>query len=456
MILNVLYGKIKKGIFEKSILKIMNRLVIIGNGFDKAHRLPTSYGDFIDDYWKSIESASHDDKFVSFQNIDPQLQFKEISSLDGLANFIIERDEKVKYSDAEIFREFGNNILTGEYPRDHLLLYKNDFFKAVNSKKLIKNWVDIENEYYQLLKKIALPISSSETDKKDKLKKLKKLNDEFEDLKILFEEYLAKKVNVKSAFENDNSNVDKILSFFKIQFKYLDTSLSVENTESIAYSKEFNNEDLEELISFDFKIIEASKRDNLYQDLKSGIIEQNNLFLNFNYTNTINNYVKLLNNGDYCGRVEEVQIHGKLFDYKNEINFGFGDEMDDDYKLIENINNNEYLKNFKSFGYNQNSNYRKLLDFIDYKKFQVFIMGHSCGLSDRTLLNTIFEHVNCRSIKVFYHEEKNEEGDAIRDNFTELMQNISRHFNDKVLMRSKIVNKTSCQPLPQKQLLKKQ
>ena len=32
----------------------MNRLVIIGNGFDLAHGLPTSYKHFIDDYWKTV------------------------------------------------------------------------------------------------------------------------------------------------------------------------------------------------------------------------------------------------------------------------------------------------------------------------------------------------------------------------------------------------------------------
>jgi hypothetical protein len=76
-------------------------------------------------------------------------------------------------------------------------------------------------------------------------------------------------------------------------------------------------------------------------------------------------------------------------------------------------------------------------------------MGHSCGLSDRTLLNTIFEHNNCRSIKVFYYETKDDNGVVIKDNYTEIIQNISRHFNKKKLMREKIVNKTLCQPLPQ-------
>jgi hypothetical protein len=33
----------------------MNRLVIIGNGFDLAHGLPTSDKDFIDDYWKKLK-----------------------------------------------------------------------------------------------------------------------------------------------------------------------------------------------------------------------------------------------------------------------------------------------------------------------------------------------------------------------------------------------------------------
>ncbi|MGQ2984433.1 AbiH family protein [Flavobacterium sp.] len=32
----------------------MNRLVIIGNGFDLAHGLPTGYGHFIDSYWSGI------------------------------------------------------------------------------------------------------------------------------------------------------------------------------------------------------------------------------------------------------------------------------------------------------------------------------------------------------------------------------------------------------------------
>ena len=32
----------------------MNRIIIIGNGFDKAHGLATGYRDFIDSYWINV------------------------------------------------------------------------------------------------------------------------------------------------------------------------------------------------------------------------------------------------------------------------------------------------------------------------------------------------------------------------------------------------------------------
>ena len=32
----------------------MNRIILIGNGFDLAHGLPTSYVDFINNYWEDF------------------------------------------------------------------------------------------------------------------------------------------------------------------------------------------------------------------------------------------------------------------------------------------------------------------------------------------------------------------------------------------------------------------
>ena len=124
--------------------------------------------------------------------------------------------------------------------------------------------------------------------------------------------------------------------------------------------------------------------------------------------------------------------------------FGYGDELDDSFQEFLKQEDGEYLKNIKSIRYLESSNYREMLQFINAAPYQVYIMGHSCGNSDRTLLNTLFEHKNCVSIKPYYHQK-----DDGTDNYLEIVQNICRNFTDMKLMRDRVVNKTFCQPLPQ-------
>ena len=105
------------------------------------------------------------------------------------------------------------------------------------------------------------------------------------------------------------------------------------------------------------------------------------------------------------------------------------------------MNDNECLRHIKSIRYLESDSYRKMLEFIESDSFQIIIMGHSCGLSDRTLLSTLFEHENCVSIKPCYYINK----DGI-DNHLDIIQNISRNFTDMKLMRDRVVNKTFCEP----------
>jgi len=418
----------------------MNRLVIIGNGFDLAHGLPTSYKDFIDDFWKSFKESSNSDLYKEIVYVNEMY--------DGYYKY---------YGDIRNFMDFKTNLF--EYCKEYkynfydedcvalqglkeIFRFKNDFFLKINNES-IENWVDIENLYFRELKKI---VNSKSTDitktqeflKKEQVQNVKKLNEEFEKIKKLFENYLIKNVIDIYSFQHFSGENQE---FFKI-LELLKPISKLSNEQNVL--KEFNKKEDQEEIEIKFK-----------EELINILINQVYL-LSFNYTFTVQKYQSLLKNDE---RIESKinYIHGVVGNItENKINFGFGDEMDDDYKIIENINDNEFLRNFKSFQYLQNSNYSNLLSFVESEKFQVLILGHSCGLSDRTLLNTIFEHENCRSIKVFYHEIKDENGKVIKDNYIDLIQNISRHFNDKKIMREKIVNKTLCQPLPQIQLPKKQ
>lgn len=411
----------------------MNRLVIIGNGFDLAHGLKTKYSDFIDDFWSNVlydfKPPQHKaNKSIINLNID-------FTKSHNLIDYEKLKQEIEEISSFKKFNEFKEKYNLFSPNRNIIsLIFKNDFFSSIcYSKK--ENWVDIESEYYYQLKEIAKE-KNPYISKKDeefwlskKEQRVKKLNDEFEQIKQLFEKYLKDKI--EPLVRNKSLDLPNILPFCYRDEEKLEK-----------FFKEFSLSDYKDLKQYIEKF-RGLHTEQIEQNIILGNLPFNAVFLNFNYTSSLSNY-KITQ----TSFVKEIQIHGKIDDKNNKMNFGFGDEMDDDYKMIENLNENEYLRNFKSFGYSQNSNYKDLLNFIDSEKFQVYIMGHSCGISDRTMLNTIFEHNNCRSIKIFYHQWKDENG-QLHDNYTEIVQNISRHFNEKKLMREKVVNKSLCVPLPQ-------
>lgn len=405
----------------------MNRLVIIGNGFDLAHGLPTSYKDFIDDYWKTVAGlyknqakSSYTDNFINveYSIMSAYLEkakgeVKNIKTYKDFTDFIEVYKSGTSYNRYQFGDENGC-----------LIEFKNYFFRLICIQS-IENWVDIENVYYKLLKE---SLNGS--------KSIIEINTQFEEVKFLLEKYLIK--NIEESFEFSEKEAEEFMDIFNDvqyegEFPIDRFYFELPKKDEIEFEKSFEKERL-------------SLSGDRYLNYKKSISIKN-YFLSFNYTSTVFEYNKALGNN-----LESlIEIHGRLQDERNPINFGFGDEMDKHYQEIEEKNYNEYLKNIKSFQYLHTSNYKRLLDLIDSEKFQVYIMGHSCGLSDRTLLNTIFEHENCCSIKIFYHQK--EDGS---DNYTEITQNISRHFNKKKLMREKIVNKTLCQPLPQIQLPKKE
>ena len=157
------------------------------------------------------------------------------------------------------------------------------------------------------------------------------------------------------------------------------------------------------------------------------------MLLSFNYSKT----AKMYHNPNFSINY----IHGEL-EKPESIIFGYGDELEESFKRLKELNDNECRRNIKSINYLESNHYRNVLAFIESAPFQVYIMGHSCGNSDRTLLNTLFEHKNCISIKPYYYIKKDG-----TDNYIEVVQNISRNFTDMKLMRDRVVNKTYCETL---------
>lgn len=404
----------------------MNRIVLIGNGFDLAHGLKTSYADFLNWYW---EKKVMELKDVYTDTLDDGLsKFK--SKYQSWITFWMENSLDNWKSEQEILK-----ILRAHKELVSITCYP--FFELIQEQYEKKGWVDIENEYYRLLTLKSLPAGA--------------LNTELDVIKKKLIEYLYEVQN-----RNDIALVDDIKGKIVEPFKKEDIAVNSYDTfkEIIEGRLQYEENKLNELIGCykDFRryypshVIDFKERGGTIKDLETDIefpkelfLPDRTLLLNFNYTNIADRYFPEI----YSYRFLVNHIHGSL-DSVDSVIFGYGDEQDESFKELQKRNDKESLNNIKSIRYLETPNYKNLLRFMESAPYQIYIMGHSCGQSDGTLLNTLFEHKNCISIKPYYYRKADG-----TDNYMEIIQNISRNFTDMKLMRDRVVNKTQCEALPQ-------
>ncbi len=380
----------------------MNRIILIGNGFDLAHGLPTRYEDFINWYWEK--------RVMEFNgNLTP-------ISEDCLCSFNMTKSNSFRVWNVFAFdcprfihKIPGKDIVAGIISdTENYKVSFSPFFKNICDCIESKGWVDIEREYYTQLKHTVCEIDN-------KHDSVKSLNEQLIYIRNLLAEYLQSLIY-------GNNKIKEILSIIYENFKRED--ISVERKD--IYRDYFENNSFYSSDGKESGILFSGKH------CKPSRV----LLLNFNYTPVAVSY-----SSPEISNL--VYIHGTLSNPDKMI-FGYGDELDENYKKILNEDDNEFLRNIKSIKYLESSNYRRMLEFIETEPYQIYIMGHSCGNSDRTLLNTLFEHKNCVSIKPYFYQK--EDGS---DNYLEIVQNICRNFTDMKLMRDRVVNKTYCEPLPQ-------
>lgn len=373
---------------------MMNRIILIGNGFDLAHGLKTSYADFINWYWKEWgkrllhgHDRVEDDGLCSFA----------LNDCVGLANWAYVWGWHYQRPNPIMPWDEYEVVSIAQQDKDLCrFTIKDEFFKEICTSVETKGWVDIENVYYSYLSHQSTYLIDVSITNKD-----------LEIIRICLINYLSE------IQKGINDSMVKDVLRRKMTQSFVERDMSVEG-----------------LHHFDLKTKFVQSKTH-----KTPFVPDKILMLNFNYTTLADQYLNKNNN--YIVN----HIHGELSD-PNSVIFGYGDELDANYKVLSEKNDNAYLRNIKSIKYLESPNYRNLLEFIESSPYQIYIMGHSCGNSDRTLLNTLFEHRNCVSIKPFYYVKQDG-----TDNYIELAQNISRNFTDMKMMRDRVVNKTYCETM---------
>lgn len=287
----------------------MNNLIILGNGFDLAHGMKTSYGDFI--------------TYLIEEHLkDPER--KKYSNLLNISEFIVDHKNLLDVIKGSYTSSIWENV---SYMFDLQNFTPSHFLEKLLREKANKGtWADIETFYFR-----ELNLCEDE-------EAVKQLNREFEDLKEALQEYLRTEEE-KDAEMNET-------------FQYIFGSLCTDTS----------------------------------------------VVLNFNYTDTVERLYK-----DEITETDLIHIHGELFAEANPIIFGYAADNGEINSLLDK-DENEYLYNIKRHAYLAANNKRRLQYYLDTNEnINVFIIGHSCGLSDKLILGEITKHEHVKSIRILYY-----------------------------------------------------
>lgn len=380
---------------EEEKQKIL-RVFIIGNGFDIAHGIKSRYTDFI---WWYLEEIVI--KFIN-KTFNPKKEKLFTIETKG-GRFVYLNEEKIK----SIFKSSINlNELRQQLKNEDLDV--NELNSCTEIPSILKGvfqsddlkWSDIENNYFKSIHSFYDEMIVNNTAKyRDKVN------------------YFIPKINL----------FNSQLEFFKDKF------IEFLNKQDSPFSNEFD--------SF-FKKNSNINVDWREEKFEIGLFDYDSCFLNFNYTQTAKKYIK---DKDF------FNIHGSLGDIRNPPIFGLGDEYHPIYREFVELNEPELLKNVKSIKYLQANVYKKLMNKLrEYDNIEYIVLGHSCGMSDRTLLKELF-NMEDKNIKIYlynYQQFKYDDngrkieksGDEGKEDYTNKLYGLSSYFENNQIMRDKVGN----------------
>ena len=391
----------------------MNRIILIGNGFDKASDLKTGYDDFILWYFKSIlegkiksqsenEKLFYSDKLVNIVNCKYGETFAE--QIGGITSL-----EKLSESSPISIQGLTKKSVKANEPR---ILITSNFFKSLLEGN---TWGEIESEYFRALYRLKVKVY-------DRNKPYS-----FEHIR-------------KSDLENLNKEFEFIRKTFSTYIKEVDSQINLKEESEKKYKSNFirkcldypNDKILDDYFYEKDKVVLDGKEELIEVDTMNRNLG-NVVFVNFNYTtNLIKQLFKFQGDKGFDFELDEIRIHGNITEEDERgIIFGYGDDTANEYREIEQDGNNEYLRFMKSTQYFHDGNYKRIVSYIEDEQFELFVAGHSLSLSDRVLLKTIVEHNNCKMIR-FFHRGNYED-------YRTLVGSMTRHFDDKIKMRDKFL-----------------
>ncbi|WP_418619703.1 bacteriophage abortive infection AbiH family protein [Ruminococcus sp.] len=342
-------------------------ILIIGNGFDLAHKLPTKYTDFLD-FLENVRILKEEMP----QNLE-QLSDKID---ENLRQYLFNSNS----SRLDINSKHQNHITEMyELSKDNLWITWFNQERKLN-KTLGKYWIDFEAEISKVIQKIESTLLE--------LSPIEECIDNYNELRFELNKYPIFNLFINKIYDIDKSdeiNMERITEKLHNDLNKLIRCFEI-------YLEDFvKNIDISQL-SLDIYNLNVDK------------------ILTFNYTNT---YQKL-----YYTDVDCDHIHGKA-DINNNIEsdnmvLGIDDYLNEDEKFT-NTNFIEFKKYYQRLIKGTNCDYKKWIDEINqtksFTKHNVYIFGHSLASTDRDVLLDFIE--NEKTIITIYYNNSNQYSDQI-------------------------------------------
>lgn len=345
-------------------------ILVVGNGFDLAHDLPTTYEDFLCFLEAVVDIISSGDY------INTEL------SINAIKNEVLKKSLAAAFINAKrkerIFEYLFCNVC--EHDTDNGVCINSHncecFLQAPENDVIIQNkWVDYFLSIYE--------------DKKFRGEHW--IDVEFEIQKVMkFIDGMANE-NVKDGTRKTIYNGLDIKGIMDISKKY---QASIEDKREYVERLESDlnrfNQCLEQYMLFVNKL----KVESFLPDIKSLKVDK---VLTFNYTNTYERYY------ERNRQVEYNYIHGRAG--QNNIILGFNEYLKGK-KKDENLLCVRFKKFFQRIYKGTGCSYKNWI--IKGEENNVFILGHSLDITDQDIISDIIMNENVQRTTIFYHNKESQ------------------------------------------------
>lgn len=362
------------------------KILLIGNGFDLAHGLPTSYSYFLDFCDKIKETL-----------LFPDDEFKK----DIILNWDIDNSIKSK-----LFEEWNTNnnlnkLFIEIYDNIKSNIWITYFLKKRN--QLGKNWIDFESEISNVVQAFECVRNCTESGKSIPRSGI-------EGIKV---EEVEEFIDI---FEGNDSK--------KFQLSYFNLNIFNKCIKQMTLDLDSLIRALEIYISGFINKIEGLQKNDDIKDINPDCV------LSFNYSNT---YERIYGQSN---KIKYDYIHGKA-DINNNVetcNLVLGiDEYLEDHDRDEKLEFLAFKKFYQRIYKSTDSSYMEWIDEIHRNfliTYKLYIFGHSLDKTDKDILALLICNDNVQT-KIYYHRKSNDD----KKELGKLIRNLVRVIGAKELIR---------------------